>query len=572
MTRTSSAILRSSLLLAMAFPFCAYGLIGDADGNGIVDIEDARSVSSFIANQIPALAEPNNADVTQDGAIDMADAFAIAKYAAGNETRIVKIAPLNGPPDRLQIGNLIRIEVFEYFSPLSISGGTVRITSASADYDSGTQPLSFNDDHRSLYYHWDTAGLDVDPNYIVTMTIDSEEMDSISGVALVAPCLEPTIIAQAVDASCPAPGIPFVFRRVFPHDSCSYPGFGPLGRGWVHNYDIRLEEFTDGRVAFRGPEGFNRLFKSNPDGSYEAAPGDYGVLALDPNGIFELREKNGQVYRFRPDLRLDCLQDLNGNRIKCAYDERNRLIAVHHSCGRSFFMGYDVQDRLTELKDHAGRITTYQYDVNNPILVSVTDPAGSVTKYNYILGKSDILDYRLTGVDLPGHYQEEIRYEYRSNASIWTQDDEYGNKFYYWYDPNGRTVILYGLGRSTILVNERGQPTEVRNPLGATTHYTYDSAYNLTQVTNPLGHTSSYQYDEYGNCTQITDPKGNTINLAYDLRFHKVSSLQDARGNATTFEYDPNGNLAKTTYPDTTTEEYAYDSLGDLTSKKNRTG
>jgi RHS repeat-associated protein len=225
-----------------------------------------------------------------------------------------------------------------------------------------------------------------------------------------------------------------------------------------------------------------------------------------------------------------------------------------------------------ELKDHAGRITTYRYDANHPVLRSVTDPAGAVTKYDYILGQSDILNYRLTDVDLPGHPQEEIRYQYRSDASIWIQDDEYGNVFYYWYDPDGRTHIRHGGGISTMLVNERGQPIEVLNPLGATTHCRYDAAYNLTQVTNPLGYTYFYQYDEYGNPTQITDPKSNTIHLDYDLRFHKISSLQDPLGNTTTFEYDPNGNLARTIYPDTTTEEYDYDSLGNITSKKNRRG
>jgi hypothetical protein len=80
-----------------------------------------------------------------------------------------------------------------------------------------------------------------------------------------------------------------VFRRVFPHDPSNYPYLGPLGRGWHHNYDINLIEFTDGRVAFHGPQ--DRFFKSRPDGSYESAPGDYSVLTRDQNGFFELRKK-----------------------------------------------------------------------------------------------------------------------------------------------------------------------------------------------------------------------------------------------------------------------------------------
>ncbi|MHC4735530.1 MAG: hypothetical protein ACYTDW_13895, partial [Planctomycetota bacterium] len=58
----------------------------------------------------------------------MTDAFAIAKHLT-DDTRIVKIAPLFGSTDKLTIGDLIRIEIFDYFFPLSISAGTVRITS-----------------------------------------------------------------------------------------------------------------------------------------------------------------------------------------------------------------------------------------------------------------------------------------------------------------------------------------------------------------------------------------------------------------------------------------------------------
>ncbi|MHC4656784.1 MAG: dockerin type I domain-containing protein [Planctomycetota bacterium] len=111
MKRDFSTILASSLLILIAFPFCAYGLNGDADGNDVVNIEDARCIARFLTNQIPAIPEPNNADATQDGKIDMTDAFAIAKHLT-DDTRIVKIAPLFGSTDKLTIGDLIRIEIF----------------------------------------------------------------------------------------------------------------------------------------------------------------------------------------------------------------------------------------------------------------------------------------------------------------------------------------------------------------------------------------------------------------------------------------------------------------------------
>jgi hypothetical protein len=162
------------LLSCFLFPFYGYALPGDADGNGTVDIEDARTIARFVVNQIPDLPNPDDADATQDGKVDMEDAFIIAKWVTG-ETRIVVAAPRYGRSDKLKVGSIIRIEVFEKFFPFNITGGTVRITSATSGYDSGDQPLTFERDGRSLYYHWDTAGLSPVSDYEITVTLNEAE-------------------------------------------------------------------------------------------------------------------------------------------------------------------------------------------------------------------------------------------------------------------------------------------------------------------------------------------------------------------------------------------------------------
>ena len=170
MRRKTSLILLSIPLSLLLFPLILYALPGDADGNGTVDIEDARMIARFVANQIPAPPNPSDADATQDGKVDMEDAFIIAKWVTG-ETRIVVVAPRHGRSDKLQIGSTIRIEVFEKFFPLNITGGTVRITSASSGYDSGSKPLTFERDGRSLYYHWETGGLSPVSDYSISVTL-----------------------------------------------------------------------------------------------------------------------------------------------------------------------------------------------------------------------------------------------------------------------------------------------------------------------------------------------------------------------------------------------------------------
>src|SRR3990172_260606 len=263
-------IVAMSIFLIL-LPVYGYALMGDADGNGTVNLDDAQTIARYLVNQISAIPNPTDADATQDGKIDMEDAFAIAQKVTGH-TRFVVVAPRYGRSDKLQIGDTIRIEVFEKFFPFNITGGTVRIRSANSDYDSGDQPLTFERNGRSLYYHWDTGGLTAASDYEITVTLSDSAGRALSSsepsarstqdaplrssaipfiqvwLRLTNRVFEPPFVAASVDAYAPAAGIPLEFRRVVPHDSAHYPYLGPLGRGWVHKYDISLEEYTDGRT------------------------------------------------------------------------------------------------------------------------------------------------------------------------------------------------------------------------------------------------------------------------------------------------------------------------------------
>ena len=572
-------------LVGVLFAFPSYALMGDADGNGVLDLDDARVIAKFVANQVPALPNPTDADATQDGTVDMEDAFIIAKKITG-QTRIVVIAPRYGRSDKPRIGEMIRIDVFEKFFPFNITGGTVRIQSASTGYDSGDQPLTFEHDGRSLYYHWDTTSLEPAADYDISVTLttaDGQRSDPIekSGqtrewgdttISLGNHTAEPFLFAATIDAFCPAPGIPLVFRRIVHNSSPYYPYLGPLGRGWVHNYDLFLEEHTDGRVVFLGPENIGRFFKSNADGTYSASPGDYGVLTRDPDGTFQLQEKNGLIYRFRSDLRVDYIKDLNGNRIDALYDA-GRLVEIRHSCGKSFFLEYNASGRITRLTDHAGRVTRYEYDPGGFLLKKVIDPAEAVTEYTYwtpdtaaltLYLPATLLEHRLLSVAYPdGTYMHN---EYDKDARLIKQTGTWGaNPVTYRYDEDGKTHIIDAVGAETVLtVNGRGQPLTIVDPDQGQTQMQYDSAANLRDVSDPLNHVSRMGYDEFGNLTWITTPAGETVQYGYDLRFNQPSWVKNPLGKTTTFAYDDHGNLTTVTYPDTSQESYTYDIFGNV--------
>jgi RHS repeat-associated protein len=586
-------------VLCLLLPVSAYAIPGDADGNGIVNMEDARTIARYVVNEIPAVPNPADADANQDGKIDMEDAFIIAKKVSG-QTRIVVVSTLNGSSSVLRLGEIIRIEIFEKFFPFNITRGIVRIVSASTGYDSGDIPLTFERDGRSLYYDWNTAGLAAATDYAITVSLEDRNGSTFGAVrssraasqpetvaSLTNAIFEPRFLAEVTDAFCPAPGIPLKFRRVVPHDSAHYPYLGPLGRGWVHNYDISLEEYTDGRVAFHGPDGFNRFFQSNGDGTYTSSPGDHGVLVRNPDGTFQLKEKNGFIYRFRPDLRLDYEQDLNGNRVTAVHNDANQLVRIRHSNGESLSLAYNSAGRLVTLTDCAGRVTTYQYDSTNLTLTRVTDPAGNVTDYSYIIGapyilarqlvcvgscQPSLLDYRLQSISFPDGTR--IQNDFDSEAKLTRQTGAWGaNPVQYNYDADSTTDIEDALGgMTTVRIDDEGQPLQVTTADGAQTNFQYDAAANLAQVTDPLSHVTHFSYDGAGNVTQVSNPLGETVQSDYDLRFNEPLSVTNPLGRTTSFAYNSVGNLRATTYPDGSSDGYDYDSAGNLISTTDAAG
>jgi len=517
---------------------------GDVDGNGAVDLVDARLVTRYVANEIATLPHPENADATQDGRITVEDALAIAQYVNGR-SRTVVVKPENGLPGQAVTGALMRVEVTERFFPFRITGGTVRIRSASAGYDSGDQPLAFERDGRSLYYHWSTAGLKPATDYEVSVSLSESgrviaagmERAAVSGFSLQARSFEIPFLADVVDASAPGAGFPLEFRRVVPNDSAHAPYLGPLGRGWMLNYDAHLQEYTDGRIAFLGPDGFNRWFTSNADGTYTSSPSDYGVLTRDPDGTFQIREKDGFVFRFRADLRLSAMQDANGNGITAVYNTDGRLTEVQHTGGESFRLEYNAEGRIAKLTDHAGRETTYRYDAQGEHLLSVTAPGDRVTSYTYSLGQGEARDHRLTSITHPDGTHEFFEYDAQGRL-ISGAGDQGAGMTRLTYDADGTTHIADALGNTTtVRVNDQLQPVEIVDPLGATTCYEYDSQSRLVRVTDALSHTYQYGYDNLGLFHQRARrqfPGSDRVGAVGRHRIHSAGGLESG-GRALSF-------------------------------------
>jgi len=146
-------------------------LPGDADGNGKVDVWDVRSISRSLKAKNLRVPCPQNTDVTQNGMVDEGDLQAIDDQVHGIST--IKVE-LDYATDPIPIGTTVVIRASDAFLPLNVKGGTVRIRSEAAAFDSLEQPLSPAKDGRSVYYHWSTFGLPPAHDYQITVTLSKD--------------------------------------------------------------------------------------------------------------------------------------------------------------------------------------------------------------------------------------------------------------------------------------------------------------------------------------------------------------------------------------------------------------
>lgn len=119
--------------------------------------------------------------------------------------------------------------------------------------------------------------------------------------------------------------------------------------------------------------------------------------------------------------------------------------------------------------------------------------------------------------------------------------------------------------------NTKHRPLVYTDAASQTTTFEYNAAGQLTSLTNPLGQTTTYQYDSDRNLATIVNANNATAaTFTYDA-FARVRTYTDSEGWTATYDYDAADRVTRITYPDGTTDTYAYDKL-DLASYRDRQG
>jgi RHS repeat-associated protein len=335
--------------------------------------------------------------------------------------------------------------------------------------------------------------------------------------------------------------------------------------------------------------------------------------------------------------------DLVGNRIKMIdgnthattyeYDPLNRLVKVTDPLGYITEYAYDGNNNRTQVRKQvapaAYQITLYQYDLRNrliretrilpaaPLLTaytydgndnrtSMTDPRGKLTRYQYDLQNRmtlvrdalsnttqtlyDGVGNRTRTIDANNHY---IYFQYDALNRLITEIRKIGDTS---STPDGNDIVtrmFYDAG-NTIPAGDCGGNVQCAGPTPGSggvaysidpeskyTYFKYDKAGRRVMTLRKVGDTADardgndwtdiIRYDAVGNILNRIDPNGYASTFTY-LRNNWKASEANGLGETTYFTYDGVGNVLTVTAPNLNVTTNSYSPRNELTNIRDSVG
>lgn len=350
-----------------------------------------------------------------------------------------------------------------------------------------------------------------------------------------------------------------------------------LGRQIGYTYDAsgRLWKVTNaaGGITEYTYDGSHRLLTLKEPGGNIHVTNTY-----DANGrVATQTQADGTTYQFAYTL------DGNGNVIQTDVTDPRGIIKrfVFNSAGLT-----------TTITDAVGQpeaqTTTYEWQANTNLLLSVTDALNRKTAYTYDAKGNTLTVTKLATT--ANAVTTTFTYEPVFNQ-VATVTDPLNHTTTFGYDAKGNlTTITNALNKTTtITVNNAGQPLTIKDPLNNITTLTYevgdlvkikdplnretqrilDAAGRLRNVTNPLGQKTLYTPDALDRITQLVDAINGTTAFTYDANSNLLT-VTDAKSQQTVYTYNNMNRTATRKDPLLKTETYTYDNNGNVATVTDR--
>lgn len=393
---------------------------------------------------------------------------------------------------------------------------------------------------------------------------------------------------ETTDLFIPSPHIPMEIKRIYKGQQ---EEFGPLGYGWVFNYNQYLQMYEEFKIVEYRGDGYHQIYnftENNPDAMVPSFDGDpliyynledgyytpasqfnTSTLRRQTRILYTVTSEDGTVYEYfgykapwrkseGPNFgKLTSIKDPHGNRIRLNYSKNGNLSKVWDSFGRMLTFQF-TGELLTRVTDPLGRTITYEYDENKN-LIKVKGLNGSEETYTY--DKS----HRLTS--WKNALGRTIIYSYNSEGKVIqsVQSDGSAKRTYTYYPDQRKTIVVDRDGATIYDYDEYNNIIRVVDSQNNATNYSWDNAGNLTGITQPGEVGIKYNYED-GKLTKVTKSDGSTISFSYEYINNLTNLIVEQNGLKHIYRHDRIGNLISYTDGLKRTTRFAYDTKGKLTA------
>lgn len=299
----------------------------------------------------------------------------------------------------------------------------------------------------------------------------------------------------------------------------------PFGAGWGISVLQRLipefrhrfqSQFELPEIMLVDGDGSELLFSVDRfENKYISPAGDFSTLERLQEGSFRRTTKDKMVYDYDVDGRLTSVRDRIGNRTSYEYSG-DFLSKIIDPVGLETEFRYS-NGLLDHIEDPTGRQTTFEYD-GNQNLSRIADPDGTFRTFQYDDG------HRMTGeIDKRGN-QESVVYDFAGRVTETIRRDGSRLKF--------QPAQTQGLVPPEATVGD---------PENAPAMFVLDEVPKAT-VTDGNGNVMVYNLDHQGLILSVEDGVGKPLQVERN-RDNQVSKALDGRANETNFTYDGRGNV-----------------------------
>jgi len=290
---------------------------------------------------------------------------------------------------------------------------------------------------------------------------------------------------------------------------------GPFGKGWTHNYNIKLVENSDNSVTIFYEDGLiynytnigidiyflssddNYFLKSdyfissedipwmlmkNLDDSFNLSFEDGSKYLFDLNGtLIRIMDKNGYgvTFTYADEKVREITEDVSGISFTLNYNSQNKIINITDSFDRKIFYEYDNFGYLTNVSNSISSII-YEYDSEGNLIVKI-DPNGDVNRYGY--------DYKGNLIVKIDPNEDVTLYQYNSIGNLIVKTDPNGDETQYVYDSEGNLIRKFNPSDQDVTISAdffvEPKTGEVINQLELNLNYLIQhNLYNINQEAN----------------------------------------------------------------------------------------